>query len=445
MAFKVEVNGKIIEFQNRPTEADIDEATKGISQKKKAWEISTPEQLVKQGYKPGVAATLATGQQLSDPLWKYGNMLLGGLPNKALQSMGYEAPTTDIKAAIPFLGEKNISPAINALATVGGFARGLPMKMAGGAAGLLPAGGRFVSRVGLGALRGATRLGGAAGLTTPLQEPFKDIRARGMRTAGAGALGLAAGGVGGVISHFAQLLKQPALLKTGEQTRAGFQGMKARLTNWFGGKIDKFQKANPKQKVDVSQQLKEFEKGLEDKAKFKSLLRSSPRLRQAISKKGNLTLKETQDLVNQLKSGVSEGQLAGFKVRPSGREVTSFIDSLQKQKHVAFPTMKFTDAAYGKMKNYFRSVETYMKYGKTVKGLKTMFSNPETRKSLSMILPEDIFQKVSQTVMAQRLTHQGMRAIDYIIRYGIMYRIARNLTENINLDGDGGEGQYTPE
>ena len=446
MAFKVEINGKVVEFDKRPTEVDIDNVAKGVGKKplKKAWTISSPEELVQQGMTPTMAGLTATGQQLSSPLWKFGNMFLAGLPEKGLRKMGYTAPTADIKVGLPKkpLGEElDITAATNIAASIGGFVQGIPMMGARAATAGIPMGGSLLAKAGFGALRGGAQLGIAAGLHTPAEEAFSDWKARGMRAGGAGTLGAITGGLSGIASHFGSLLKNPALLKTGEQVRSGFKGLKDRLSKWFGSKINKFQNANPNQKVDISKQLATFEKGLEDKIKFKSLLRASPRLRKAMSSKGTLTLKESQDLINQLKSTISETQLAGFKVRPSGGEINTFIDSIQKQKHIGFPQMKFTDQAYGQMKTYSNSVETYMKYGKTAKGLKTMFGNPEQRKALQVILPKDTFSKVQQTVTAQKMTKQGMRLLDYAIRYGVMYKVAQNLTKNFDFGGGGEDYQ----
>jgi len=445
MAFKVEINGKVVEFDKRPTEIDIDNVAKGGSKKplKKAWTISSPEELMEQGMTPTMAGLTATGQQLSSPLWKFGNMFLAGLPEKALNKMGYTAPTADIKLGLPktTTGEElDITAATNIAASIGGFIQG-PARLAGKVVAGIPAGASLLGRAGMGALKGGTQLGLAAGLHTPAEEDFSNWKARGMRAGGAGVLGAVTGGVSGVLSHFNNLLKSTAMLKTGKQIRSGFKGLKDRLSKWYGDKIDKFQNTNPNNRVNISKELQTFEKGLEDKAKFKSLLRASPRLRKAILNDGKLTLKEGQDLINQLKSTISETQLAGFKVRPSGGEINTFIDSIQKQKHIGFPQMKFTDQAYGQMKTYSNSVESYMKYGKTAKGLKTMFGNPEQRKALQVILPKDTFSKVQQTVAAQGMTKQGMRLLDYAIRYGIMYKVAQNLTKNFDFGGGGEDYQ----
>jgi len=410
---------------------------KKVAGKKKAWTISTPEELVKSGFSPISAGLIATGQQLSSPLWKYGNILLGGLPNKALQAMGYEAPEAKIRIATPF-GEKDITPITDTVAGVGGFIRGVPMKIGGRIASKIPGGRTLLSGAGLGVLKGATQLGLAAGLTTPLEESFQNWKARAMRATGAGAFGAITGGISGIASHFSKLLSEPVQLKTAEQVRSGFRGLKDRLTNWFGKKIIQYQKAHPTKRIDLTKQMKTFEEGLEDKAKFRTLLRVSPRLRKAklkVAAGQDLTLKETQDLINQLKNTILENQLAGFKVRPSVGEVRNFINSLQKQKHLTFPQMKYTDKVYGEMETYSKSVEEYMKYGKTAKGLKTMFSNPEQTKALRTILPKEVFQQAQQLVKAQKMSKQAVRVIDYLIRYGILYKVAQNLLKNVHIGG----------
>ncbi|KYK25703.1 hypothetical protein AYK26_07745 [Euryarchaeota archaeon SM23-78] len=401
--------------------------------KKEAWKISTPEELVKKGYSPMAAGLVSTGQQLSSPLWKYGNMVLGGLPEVALRKMGYVPPQAQIQAATPF-GTKDITGLTNIAANVGGFIRGVPMKIAGAVAGGIPAGATLASRIGLGALKGATQLGGAAGLTTPPGEAFENWKARLGRGGVAAAFGGVAGGVSGLVGHFTNLLRDSALLKTGEQVRTGFWGFKDKLTRWFSKKLVQYQSAKPDKKVNLSKPLKEFEKGIGDKAKFKTLKTASPRLRQALEKK-QLTLQETQDLVNQLKNTISENQLAGFKVRPSVGEVKGFIDSIQKAKHGAFPQMKYVDATYGKMSDYSNAVENYMQYGRTVQGLKTMINNTERAKALKMILPKDTFDFVKQTVNAQKLTNFGWNSIGYAIRYGIIYKLVRDMVRNIEITG----------
>jgi len=402
-------------------------------EKKKAWEISTPEELVGKGFGPTAAGLLATGQQLSSPAWKYGSMLAGGLPDVALEKMGYEAPTSQIQAATPW-GTKDITGLTDTAANIAGFVGGAPMRAGAALAKAIPGAG-----VGAAALRGATQYGTAMGLHTP-RGAFDDWKQRGMRAAGGAAGGAVVGTVQGLTENFINILKEPQLLKTGKDIRGGFFGFKTKLSNWFGGKISKFQASNPGKTVDLTGTLSKFQEELGDSKRFKALLRGSPRLQKALEG-GKLPLKETQDLINQLKETLSENMLSGLKVRPSQGEVMKLINSLQKAKHTAFPQMKATDATYGKMSEYTNAVENYMTFPKTAHGLRSMFNNKGMRKSLRTILPKELFDRASQTVMAQKFGHMGARVLDTVVRYGIIYKFMMDMVDKINITGGGAEGE----
>jgi len=394
--------------------------------KKLAWEISTPEELVGKGYPPWAASAIATGQQLSSPVYKYGNMLLGGLPDVALRRMGYQAPESDIRVGISRQG-KNIAPLLNTMANIGGFVRGVPMRAGIAAAGAIP-----VRGIGGAALRGATQYGTAAGLTTPVEEAFNNWRARGARAGFAGLGGAAIGTIQGVVSHFTNLLNDKAQLATGASVRKGFSRFKGKLTKWFGEKLNKFQAAEPTKRVDINESLEGFRRLLDDNRKFKTLANNVPRLKKALASKfrGKLTLPQSQDLINQIKETVSDTNWAGKGVKPSTREVQAFVNSLKSARNAAFPQMKFTDATFSRMKDYTNSVENIMKFGKTVKGLKSMVSNAETKKALQAILDPSTYKRVVDTVTAGKLTKTGARAIYTLIRYGIIYGFMRKVFRN---------------
>ena len=418
----------------------MDEKVTPKDKAKPAWDISSVDELMKQGFSPTQAGLLATGQQLSSPLYKYGNMLLGGLPNKALQAMGRPAPEAQIRAGFDKEG-KDITGAINMAANVAGFARGLPMRAGAALAGRIPQGAGLMARAGLGAARGAAQLGTAGALQTPAQEEFKNWQARAMRTAGGALGGAAIGTTQGVISHFTGLLSDKAQLATGEQVRSGFGKFKENLTSWFGKKIDRLQTAKPNQRVDINKELETFKTGLEDNRKFKTLLNASPKLRQAIESKARLTLKQSQDLINQVKETVSDANWAGKGVKPSTREVQVFIDSLKSARNNAFPAMKYTDAVYGQMKTFTKSVQDTMQFGKTVNGLRGLVNNTEKRKALQTILPKEVFDKVINTVKAGNITKTGLTTLHTVIRYGILYQFVRKLADKMDIGGGGDEIQ----
>lgn len=416
----------------------MEEKPKKVEEKKKAWSIQTPEELIGKGYSPTSAGLIATGQQLSSPAWKFGNMLLGGLPNVALSKMGYEAPESQIRMG----GSKNINvtPVVDAAANIGGVVRGLPMQAAKGAASIIPAakvGSGIMTKVGLGAAKGAATLGLGSALHTP-EDQFENWRGRVTRGAGGAAVGTITGGLGGLVSHFTGLLSQEGLLDTGSKTRVGYKSFKKKMTDSFEKSMYEETLKNPGVKVDVSDNLKSLPRLMEDSRKVKTLVNASPKLRKAMIGDGKLSLRQTQDLVNELKSSISENKLSGFKIRPSDKEVLQFVNSLQNKKHAAFPGMVKADNIYGEMSQYSKAVGNYMKYGKTSQGIKTMVNNPELRESLKQVLPKDTYNAVIQTAKAQNLGKEGIRTLDTLVRYGILYKFMNSFTKKINLGGDSG-------
>lgn len=386
---------------------------------------------------PYLTAIAKTAQEgIATPALSFLNMAGAGIPAHVARKYGYEMPQPETLPGRILTGGANVA----------GFVGGAPLRLGRLASKALPPLTKATTlggRVGLGATRGAVELGTAAGAMTP-EDNFLDWKSRMKSAVVGGVVGATGGAVTGAVSHFTSLLSQKSLLGAGEKVRSEHGQFKGKLTNWFGKKLERFQQAKPNQKVSLKNELDVFKSGLDDKAKFKTLLRSSPRLRKAVDS-GDLSLKETQDLINQLKSTVSEGQLALHKVRPSNGEVIGFIDTLQKAKHRAFPEMRITDTVYGRMKDYTNAVENIMSFGKTVKGFKTAINNPETRKALETVLPKEIFNKVLQTAQAQTFSKETWTILDRMLRYGLIYGVTREVVKNIKDIDSGGatnEGLY---
>lgn len=392
----------------------------------------TPEMKAERPYLSALTKTAQEG--IATPLLHFLNMSGGGIPEVLAGKYGYTMPPA---------GENLPSKIATGIADIAGFAGGIPMRIGGGISRVIPQATKsanILKKMGIGAAKGATEFGIASGLHTP-QGSWGNLKGRALR-AGLGAVGGAATGtVGGLVEHFTGLLSDKALLKTGDETRAGYKSFRTKLTTWFGGKLRKFQQANPDVRVDISEPIKKFEEEVADKSRYKSLFNSSPRLRNATLKaaKGEgLTLGEAQDLVNQLESTVSEGALSGFKVRPSTGEVTNFIGSLRGAITDTFPQMKYSYKVYKLMNSYTNAIENYMKFGKTVKGIKEMVRNPETKMALKTILPQETFDTLIQTSTAQTITKEGLRALDYLVRYGILYTFMKNVIDSSRTIGGGG-------
>jgi hypothetical protein len=405
-------------------------------EKKDAWKISSPEELVEQGLNPIAAGLAATGQQLSRPLWQFGNAAMFGLPNVALDKMGYKVPSNVNEGDTP----KQIMAkgGLDAIGGVAGFIRG-PVAAGGAIAGRLPA--RTIAQA---AGKGAVQYGIAAGLDTPdspnPSESFGNWKARGLRTTGGAVGGAILGGLGKAADIYLKPMAKNAQLQVGREVRGEYDGLRTKLTDRFEKRMYELTVKNKGKTADIQPAVDSFLKEVGDSKKLKTLYNVSPKLQKLLGGDKRLSLKQTQELVNQLKSSVSEAKLAGRNVRPSDKEVLNFVNKIQNIKHSTFKGMKSVDAAYGRMSETANVVKTYMKQGKTVNGLKTIFKNPEQERALKSIMSPEMFEKAQNLVRSKNFSQAAVSTAQSLIRYGIIYWGMKNIAKGLNF-GEGAEAE----
>jgi len=406
-----------------------------------AWRLPTTEEWTQRGLKPWQAAGLRTISQLSSPIAKGFDTALLGLPERALREYGKTIPSTEIPASFNKPTGRDIAPILDKVAQTAGFIKGVGMK--GGAKlgtaatkGLPSA--TIGQNVAKGSLKGAITLGVASGAYTSPEEAFDDWRARGGRTA-AGAVG---GGVFGAFSgaaeHLIKTLSNTSIMDLGKGIRKSQGDFSKKMKAVFEKALYKNSLKYPGRKVDISKQLESLPRKMEDSRKMKSLVNASPKLRKAINQKGELSLKQTQDLVNELKETVSQAKLAGRNVRPSDREIMQFIGQIQAAKHTTFPAMIKTDAWYGRAKAQTGLLEKFTKLGNTEVGFRSVLRNPATQEALKKIMTPEIYESVKQTALAQTVSKGALRVADYAVRYGIIYSLIHNLIGKMSPGDDFG-------
>jgi hypothetical protein len=400
-------------------------------EKKDAWRTQTVDELMAQGFSPTASGLLRTGQQLAPPLARGINTALGGVPDLALRKAGLQIPKTDIQ-----IGQKDISKELDTIAKATGFVKGLPMAIGSKAASLLPkAGAAMKSAVGSGALQGATKFGIASALS-PAEGEFQNWKQRGAMGLGGVAVGGAIGGVGGLVNHFTGLLSEPSQRATSRELRGSFKGFKGKLNSWFGNRITELQKRFPDKRVDFSEPIKDLKSQIG--RGLKGIAKQSPRLQKAISGNKQLTLRESQDLINEVKSTIPKSQLKGLNVRTPQGERIGFVDALQEAKRSAFPQFTAVDKVWEKLDTYVDSVQNIMSYAKTSVGLKSVMKNPEQKHALKTVLPPELFDKALALSKAQALSKDAWKIVESLFRYAVIYGFVRQLSSAVQGIGDTG-------
>jgi len=409
-----------------PTEKELTEvfaSTKKVEKTKEAWKIQTPEELVGQGYPPVAAGLMATGQQLSQPLFKGVNTALLGLPQKALEAHGKTPPAdTEIKAF-----GKNIAPALDVGAQIAGFVKGAPLQ-----AGKAIAGGIKGVGTGISALRGAAELGTAAALTTPPEEAFRDFTSRAKRTAIGVAGGAVIGAVGSKLKSMGDVIKRET--KIAKDVRGTLQGKYAqRSTDFEGSLYDQTLKSNLK-RVDLSRDLSLLNR--ESRKALSSIGKKSDKVSDILRNPQDVSLKQFQDAISEGKGILSKSKLSGKGLRASDKSVKNMLDKLQELKYREFPEMKAVDSAYGSISENLKVVDRALGKGNTMSTIRSAFKDAEKKEVLKDLMSPQMYSQLEGFVKSEKAMKYGASLVNMFIKYGIIYKTLQSTLGKVNIGGD---------
>jgi hypothetical protein len=342
------------------------------------------------------------------------NQLLGQLPEAVLRKQGYELPepvTTPGKVA-------------EAVGGVSGAVLGVPGKVAGittRAAGALPK----VARL---ALSGAS----AGAAVTPVTETGEILAPK--RRAFQAAVGAGIGAATGLTANIARNLrniKDPTRLS--DKMRDTVIQVKRKASEKFGKAIDFLTEKYPKRTINLKDQIDIMIEEAKGQPKLKSMIRRIPKLKEMVenpelSKK--LTLRESQDILNALKSKVSPAKLAGRNITPDDLPVLDFIDDVRYQQLDIFPEMQQARTDYANVLQKYNVIKKDLKVGSLINAMETRWRDPEIKKRIKQLLPADIIREMGgyrQTVrFIKNATWLGRRiAAAAIISAAVGYGVHR--------------------
>jgi len=433
--FTVNIKGKefTVEAENKEALPEIVEtiSAKQTPQKKEAWKISSPEELVGQGYNPIAAGLMATGQQLSQPLFKGVNTALLGLPQKALEAHGQKPPSDrEIQAQYWKGKQANVAPALDVGAEIAGFVGGAPMKagkaIAGGFKGLKGAG------VGISAARGAIELGTAAALTTPPEEAFNDFASRATRTS-IGALGGAViGAAGSKLKSMGDVVKRE--VKIAKEVRGALKGnYSGRAANFEGSLYDETIKSNLK-RADLSRDISLLTR--DSRKALGAIAKKSDKVSDILRNPKDISLKQLQDAISEGKDILSAAKKTGKGLRASDKNVKSMLDKLQELKYREFPGMKAIDEAYGAISENMKVMDNALGKGKTMSAIRSAFKDAEKKEVLQELISPEMYSQLNGFVKSEKALKYGSGLINMFIKYGIIYKTLQSTLGKVSIGGD---------
>lgn len=345
------------------------------------------------------------------------NSALGGLPQKFLRDNYPQIEKELFTNPTGFLAK-----AENTIADLQGFALG-PLKAGAFVASKVPAiAGKAIST---GALRGGVEFGVGSALATPESEELSNIKSRLLRTTTGAFAGLLFGAASTGLGNFKKALDNE--VKIGEKIRGSIKDMyKQRSENFESGLYKNMLESDFKKVAigDVKEKLQLPERMLLNKMASKN-----DEIATALNSSEGLSLKQFQQLINNIKSKMSNAKLSGKGLRASDKTMDNLIDGLQKSKESFFPGMREVDTAYKAMTenlNVFKN----LKLGNTTSSMRSALANKEKKEVLQSLLPPDLFREVESLVMGQSLSKTGIATVREFIRYGIIYQMLRNQIGN---------------
>ncbi len=181
-----------------------------------------------------------------------------------------------------------------------------------------------------------------------------------------------------------------------------FRGLLFRAKNQaaerFGQQIDELSKANPDRTVSLRDAVENIKQEAAYEPKLNSIISRSPMLKNIVENPevaDNLTLQQSQAILNDIKSKIPLGKLNGnTPSRPDDMPIYDLIDDIRGSQLEAFPEMAEVKKEYGKFAKNYDMIRRAgaLRPGSTSKFLdvnagRSGFGEPETREAVKQIAP----------------------------------------------------------
>jgi len=255
------------------------------------------------------------------------NQLLGRTPQAAAEAAGGGAP----EKPQSFAGQLS-----KEVAGGTGFLAGIPYGI--GKAAVSKLGGKSL-------LSNIFKRAGAFGAAGALQTPVKDSSSR----TESGLLGAAFGGLYGLgetgVRNIANLITKSPQFAT--KIRGAYDEVNKEIQKKFGEGIELFTKANPGRKVNLTNTINDLIANTPDVKRLQTLTSRIPKLKalvtspegkplQITSFKKQLSLRQVQDIVNEINETVKQSAKHGFELGPSEKAVSRLVVNLKNSMEESF-------------------------------------------------------------------------------------------------------------
>jgi len=384
MPVKVEINGQIVEFDNKPSESDIDEAAKSLKPSKppkRSFLEQTTRALVGISPEtikeiPGIASNVLSTFGFGIPKVVSEMQIKAGVPG-AKQAKEFLFPEQETQAG------KNIRAAgeLGALFLGGSatIARKLGSKIIGSG---------FRKK----ALKGAVE-GGSFGGTQVFEDELS------LKTQAGQAIGGAT--VGGILGTLAKAKSSidkatkgaPVFLR---KVRGAVFQRKRQASEEFGSQLQDLSRANPNKKVSLRNVIDKINNTAAEEPKLKTLINRTPsakRLADNPQLADEVPVEEAQRIINDLTAKLPSSKKLGFNVTSDDIAVFDVIDDIRGSQLEAFPEMQQIRQSYSQVINKYNLIKNKIKAGSLQNNLIKDFGDRELKEAFEELVPADILKE----------------------------------------------------
>lgn len=196
-------------------------------------------------------------------------------------------------------------------------------------------------------------------------------------------------GVSGALKGTGQALDDTLKNQTGflDDVRSAFYDAKSAASEKYGEGLEKLAADNPDKFVDIGSTVGYAKEALKDNPKLASAINRVPAFKKFLDGADTrISLKEAQDLANDLQSKISSGKLKGVGVRPDDIPLLDAVHDLKADMLEAFPDIKELRKSYGEILGNFNNVRNKLKPGSLSNAVKKNFGDVEIAKSAKELL-----------------------------------------------------------
>ena len=140
---------------------------------------------------------------------------------------------------------------------------------------------------------------------------------------------------------------------------------------------------------------------------LRSVVNRSPELKRIVDNPelaDNLTLEQSQKIINQLKSKLPPIKLKGLNVRPDDIPLFDLIDDIRGDQLAAFPEKVEINNAYGEVMNRYNMIKNKIGENSIKKNILNKFGGePLPQQAFEKLLSEDLLKEVKSFRMANKM------------------------------------------